>query len=417
MSANFMDSTQTWPKSRITKDLANEVKARKKLSNALDRAKAFVEETEDQDSDERTKEVRDLVQHLYNALEEQNNNSANNQSTRQLQERPRRASAMPASNLQMIQEEPQFGSMIWCDMDAKLSRPASRRASIATLNNPYLGRRFSAVGQMRCDDLKDGIRSEMGDESVLDEPVDIAQVYADLDPFYIRAIPHLLLFSCAIGYIFLGALFFQHIDEDLNKKQYKEIVLFTFQTCATIGWGNISPVRPWSRIACVCYAMFGIPLTMAAFANMGRLFTEFYCIDWIYITSVLRGTQPTVRDFSNQLPIKGALNMLLVHQIVGLLLFNGLIEDIGVVASIYFSMTSTATIGFGDIVPSPANAWELIVILTYASSGIIILSAVFISISYYIQLLYYGHLSNWLHSIYKPAYGRRRSNKVGPQNC
>lgn len=37
MSGSFMDSTQTWPKSRITKDLANETKARIKLTNALDR--------------------------------------------------------------------------------------------------------------------------------------------------------------------------------------------------------------------------------------------------------------------------------------------------------------------------------------------------------------------------------------------
>jgi signal transduction protein with GAF and PtsI domain len=88
MSANFTDSTQTWPKSRITKDLANDAKSRIKLSNALDKAKAFVEETDDQvnsnacplimllkDTDDRTREVRDLVQHLYEALE-QNNNGA-----------------------------------------------------------------------------------------------------------------------------------------------------------------------------------------------------------------------------------------------------------------------------------------------------------------------------------------------------
>jgi hypothetical protein len=75
---------------------------------------------------------------------------------------------------------------------------------------------------------------------------------------------------------------------------------------------------------------------MASFANMGRLFTEFYCIDWIYITSVLRGKQPTIRDFSNQLPIRGAINILVVHQLIGLMLFNGLIDDIGVVGSIYF---------------------------------------------------------------------------------
>jgi hypothetical protein len=88
---------------------------------------------------------------------------------------------MPASNLQMIREEPQFGSMIWCDMDARLSRPVSRRTSVATLN-PYYARRFSGDGHLRRN-LKDGIASELGDDDpALDEPVDIVQVYADMDP-------------------------------------------------------------------------------------------------------------------------------------------------------------------------------------------------------------------------------------------
>jgi hypothetical protein len=79
MSSNFTDSTQTWPKSRITKDIANDAKARIKLASALDRAKAFVEETEGQEDDERTKEVRDLVQHLYEALERNNSHHENQQ--------------------------------------------------------------------------------------------------------------------------------------------------------------------------------------------------------------------------------------------------------------------------------------------------------------------------------------------------
>lgn len=91
------------------------------------------------------------------------------------------------SNLQAIREEPQFGSMIWCDMDGRLSRPLSRRTSVATLN-PYLGRRFSTGRSRRVSmstigdngSVVDGIGDEIEEE--LDQVVDISQVYADLDP-------------------------------------------------------------------------------------------------------------------------------------------------------------------------------------------------------------------------------------------
>lgn len=92
---------------------------------------------------------------------------------------------------------------------------------------------------------------------------------------------------------------------------------------------------------------------------MGRLLTEFYCIDWVYLSSVLRGKvlillqtlyfnhivqKATLQDFSAQLPIKVALNMLALHQLLGVVLFNGLIKEIGIVGSIYFRYCSNTSL-------------------------------------------------------------------------
>ncbi|KAI6223775.1 hypothetical protein M3Y99_01431100 [Aphelenchoides fujianensis] len=364
-SDSFASSvTQTWPKSRITKNLVNDAKSRIKTAGALERAKALIEQEVDENMDEKTREARELVQHLYEALEQKNK---------------RRGSGFPlnSNSLDPIHEEQPFGSMIICEP----ARQLSRQGSIASIANPYF--RSFPIASRRS--------SQIGPEQAIQEQVvEPEDVYGDLDParlqFYIRAVPHVVLFLSSAIYIFLGAVFFQQIDADLHQKPYKDIVLFTYQICATIGWGDTSVKRPWSQVVVVFYAVIGVPLIMASFANCGRLLTEFYCIDWIFLTSVVRGKKPTVQDFANQLPIKGAINLLIGHQLIGLLLFNGLIEDIGVVGSVYFSITSMATIGFGDIVVKPSNAFELVVLLSYASSGIIVLSALFISISYYIQL-------------------------------
>lgn len=38
----------------------------------------------------------------------------------------------------------------------------------------------------------------------------------------------------------------------------------------------------------VIYTVFGVPIMFSAFSNIGRLMTEFYCIDWFFLTSVVR---------------------------------------------------------------------------------------------------------------------------------
>jgi hypothetical protein len=115
------------------------------------------------------------------------------------------------------------------------------------------------------------------------------------------------------------------------------------------------------------------------------------------------------KEIRRRLPIKFAINLLVVHQFIGLILFNGPINDMGVVGAVYFSITSMATIGIGDLTPNPKNMFETIITLVYLSTGITILSALYISISYHFQHFHYVTL---LHTL-RTAYNRlRRSKKV-----
>jgi len=41
-----------------------------------------------------------------------------------------------------------------------------------------------------------------------------------------------------------------------------------------------------------------------------------------------------------RLPIKASLNLLFLHQCVGVLIYSGLVRDFPIVAAVYFSITS-----------------------------------------------------------------------------
>lgn len=91
-------------------------------------------------------------------------------------------------------------------------------------SNPYMMGRFPFGSRRNSAFVIDGIASDNGQNPELNTAVDVNALYNNLAPFYIRAIPHLLLFGCAVGYVLLGALFFQYIDDDLQTRPYREVV-------------------------------------------------------------------------------------------------------------------------------------------------------------------------------------------------
>lgn len=46
------------------------------------------------------------------------------------------------------------------------------------------------------------------------------------------------------------------------------------------GYGNIVPVTPYGRIACVVFALFGAPLTIITVGDLGKFLSE--CTIWLY---------------------------------------------------------------------------------------------------------------------------------------
>uniref|UniRef100_A0A183UT58 Ion_trans_2 domain-containing protein n=1 Tax=Toxocara canis TaxID=6265 RepID=A0A183UT58_TOXCA len=46
------------------------------------------------------------------------------------------------------------------------------------------------------------------------------------------------------------------------------------------GYGNIVPVTPYGRIACVVFALFGAPLAIITIGDLGKFLSE--CTIWLY---------------------------------------------------------------------------------------------------------------------------------------
>uniref|UniRef100_A0AC34RKB7 Potassium channel domain-containing protein n=1 Tax=Panagrolaimus sp. JU765 TaxID=591449 RepID=A0AC34RKB7_9BILA len=87
-------------------------------------------------------------------------------------------------------------------------------------------------------------------------------------------LPQFLVCVGFILYVFLGAFAFCLIDENIAKENYTEVVLFSFTTLATIGYGNISPKTTYSRLFCLVFTTLGVPLCVVVIGNMSKHLTK-----------------------------------------------------------------------------------------------------------------------------------------------
>lgn len=100
--------------------------------------------------------------------------------------------------------------------------------------------------------------------------------------------PHFFIIIFATLYVFIGAKIFQLVDWGIANKPYRIALLYAFQTCSTVGWGDTHAKTKNGQLLTVFYTLFGIPIMFSAFANIGRLMSEFYCVDWFFLTAVVR---------------------------------------------------------------------------------------------------------------------------------
>lgn len=131
--------------------------------------------------------------------------------------------------------------------------------------------------------------------------------------WYIRAIPHILMAVVSYAYVLGGAFILQLLDPQLGQKPYRTIVLFAFQILTTIGrflgesfnvektrklsflnsillgWGDSHPKTRESMGFIIIYTVIGIPMLFSMMANCGRIISEVYTVDWMFLSAVVRG--------------------------------------------------------------------------------------------------------------------------------
>lgn len=217
---------------------------------------------------------------------------------------------------------------------------------------------------------------------------------------------------------------FRAIDAEIGAHPFHHALLFTFQAVGTIGWGDIRANNMWSQTFCTLYTIFGVPIFFSALANVGRLISDFYTLDWLFLTCVVRpevsakiwtpylsllksGDEPVPQQ---HISLRKSLYLLCIHQFIGVLLYGSLLKNYSPVAVIYFwsffvlkkfpiffsSITSMATIGVGDIHPNATNLVEALVAIIFLGVGMILLAALLIALAYHFQTLFFVYFRGWL---------------------
>lgn len=152
-------------------------------------------------------------------------------------------------------------------------------------------------------------------------------------------------------------------------------LMYSLSIITMIGYGNLVPKTPWGKIATVIYAVFGIPLYVLYFLNMGEVLAGCFRIiyRWLYNCSTeQKPNQPPKRII---VPSTACLWVIGAYVITGAIMFAEW-EKWSYLNSIYFCVTSLCKIGFGDLVPgadvtasNAGNQTKLVINFVYMLFG------------------------------------------------
>ncbi|VDM60763.1 unnamed protein product [Angiostrongylus costaricensis] len=232
----------------------------------------------------------------------------------------------------------------------------------------------------------------------------------------IASTPHVLLNLLLIFYLLLGTSLLRYIDEEIGKEEFPSALLFSFTTVTTIGYGTIHPTTVRGKLCCLLYCVIGIPLVFLVLTNNGQFVVDIYVIIRkslgnktaqvyyyqktvdIYRKSALTyrllvNVSSTTCAFqmtpSEGLPLWLSFVLLLLHSVVGGLLFSTWMGQMRFFDAVYCSFISVSTIGYGDLVPVPDTWTNSVVIISFLSAGVIILSTFFQTFGCYLQYLHH----------------------------
>ncbi|XP_025829023.1 potassium channel subfamily K member 2 [Agrilus planipennis] len=131
---------------------------------------------------------------------------------------------------------------------------------------------------------------------------------------------------------------------------YSAALMFSLSIITMVGYGNMVPRTPWGKGVTVIYAVFGIPLYVLYFMNMGEVLAGVFRwgYTWLYECSTERGVnEPPKRII---VPSTACLWVIGAYVLTGAIMFAEW-EKWNYLDSTYFCVTSLCKIGFGDLVP------------------------------------------------------------------
>lgn len=173
------------------------------------------------------------------------------------------------------------------------------------------------------------------------------------------------------------------LDNETHEWQwtFSSSFFFASTVVTTIGYGNIAPVTFWGRFFCIVFALFGIPLTLIAIGDLGKLFASSVQAIGKNVRKCLCGKKAKKKKNKKKnqkgdknkdgddddeddadddegnvgmsqtwLRVIGAIALLLVYISIGGALFM-LWENWTFFNSFYFCFITMTTIGLGDVVP------------------------------------------------------------------
>ncbi|ETN72080.1 Ion channel [Necator americanus] len=170
---------------------------------------------------------------------------------------------------------------------------------------------------------------------------------------------------------------------------YPNSIFFATTVITTIGYGNLVPTTTSGRIACIIFALFGIPLLLVTIADIGKFLSEFLSFLYKSYRSFKRKIRKQSRRISLhyrssshshtsetgsskagslnlqemdsdsessmedelRIPVFMVLFVLLAYTAIGGFLFQSW-EGLQYFEAFYFCFITMATVGFGDIVPT-----------------------------------------------------------------
>ncbi|KAF4517494.1 hypothetical protein B566_EDAN004533 [Ephemera danica] len=208
-------------------------------------------------------------------------------------------------------------------------------------------------------------------------------------------------------------------------------LMFCLSIFTMIGYGNMLPKTDWGKIATIIYAVFGIPVYILYFMNMGKIFAN--CFRWIYRTvyeCTTKKTSVKIIELENGatmehprviVPTTACLWVISGYILAGTIMFAEW-ERWEYLDSTYFCVTSLCKIGMGDFVPGAnisesleGNKTKLVINFVYLLIGMGLIAMCYNLMREEIKVKMQElkrDLRRWLDGIrIQTCYGRKKNKK------